>query len=77
MKECRFLLVSGSVALMSTGSPYLLYYLPAHTLLIGHTKSEAGTLVAISAAMDLCGRLLLGWLCDLQIFDRQKAYLVR
>ncbi|KAH8324716.1 hypothetical protein KR074_009670 [Drosophila pseudoananassae] len=40
----------------------------------GYNKSEAGYLVAISAVLDLCGRLGLGWLSDLQLFDRKKTY---
>ena len=66
-----------TVALMSTGSPYMLYYLPAYVLSTGYTKTEAGYLVAISAALDLCGRLGLGWLSDLQLFDRRKVYISR
>jgi len=40
----------------------------------GYNKSEAGYLVAVSAVLDLIGRLGLGWLCDLQLFDRKKTY---
>lgn len=42
----------------------------------GFTKKEAGLLVAVSAALDLVGRLGFGYLCDLQIFDRKKAFVV-
>lgn len=42
----------------------------------GFSKSEAGFLVATSALLDLIGRLGLGYLSDLQIFDRKKAYIV-
>lgn len=42
----------------------------------GYTKGEAGMLVACSALLDLIGRLGFGYLCDLQIFDRKKAYIV-
>lgn len=42
----------------------------------GYTKSEAGFLVAASAALDLCGRLGLGYLSDLHLFDRKKAYII-
>lgn len=45
-------------------------------LCLGYTKSEAGYLVAVSAALDLIGRLALGWLSDLDLFDRKKAYIV-
>ncbi|EDS32957.1 pre-mRNA-splicing factor ATP-dependent RNA helicase PRP2 [Culex quinquefasciatus] len=37
---------------------------------------KAGYLVAVSAALDLIGRLTLGWLSDLDLFDRKKAYIV-
>lgn len=33
-------------------------------------------MVAVSAALDLVGRLGFGYLCDLQIFDRKKAFVV-
>uniref|UniRef100_A0A2H1VDB9 SFRICE_005327 n=1 Tax=Spodoptera frugiperda TaxID=7108 RepID=A0A2H1VDB9_SPOFR len=76
LKSWRFGLLCASVALMSCGSPYALYYLPAYTVAAGHSKSAAGHLVAISAVLDLCGRLGLGWLCDLHLFCRRKAYIV-
>ncbi|XP_061381723.1 monocarboxylate transporter 12-like, partial [Danaus plexippus] len=76
LKSWRFGLLCASVALMSCGSPYALYYLPAYTVAAGHSKAAAGHLVAISAILDLCGRLGLGWLCDLHLFCRRKAYIV-
>ncbi|XP_037292416.1 monocarboxylate transporter 12 [Manduca sexta] len=76
LKSWRFGLLCASVALMSCGSPYALYYLPAYTVAVGHSKSAAGHLVAISAVLDLCGRLGLGWLCDLHLFCRRKAYIL-
>ncbi|XP_015598462.1 monocarboxylate transporter 12 [Cephus cinctus] len=75
LKNPQFIMMCLSVSLMSTGSPYMLYYLPAYVHAAGYTKSEAGYLVAISAALDLCGRLGLGWLSDLQLFDRRKGYI--
>ncbi|CAF4943649.1 unnamed protein product [Pieris macdunnoughi] len=76
LKSWRFGLLCTSVALMSCGSPYALYYLPAYTVAVGHSKAAAGRLVAISAVLDLCGRLGLGWLCDLHLFCRRKAYII-
>ncbi|XP_072946835.1 monocarboxylate transporter 12 [Epargyreus clarus] len=76
LKSWRFGLLCASVALMSCGSPYALYYLPAYTVAVGHSKAAAGHLVAISAVLDLCGRLGLGYLCDLHLFCRRKAYIV-
>lgn len=76
LKDPTFILMCLSVTLMSVGCPYMLYYLPAHVISIGYSKSEAGYLVATSAALDLIGRLGLGWLTDLQIFDRKKAYVL-
>ncbi|XP_034948874.1 monocarboxylate transporter 12-B [Chelonus insularis] len=75
LKNVQFLMMCLSVMLMSTGSPYMLYYLPAYVHDSGYTKSEAGYLVAISAAFDLFGRLGLGWLSDLQLFNRRKGYI--
>ncbi|KAF3426484.1 hypothetical protein E2986_04612 [Frieseomelitta varia] len=75
LKNPQFIMMCFSVSLMSTGSPYMLYYLPAYVHAAGYTKSEAGYLVAISAAFDLCGRLGLGWLSDLRLFDRRKGYI--
>ncbi|XP_041983756.1 monocarboxylate transporter 12 [Aricia agestis] len=76
LRSWRFGLLCASVALMSCGSPYALYYLPAYTVARGHSKSAAGHLVAISAVLDLCGRLGLGYLCDLHLFCRRKAYII-
>ncbi|XP_053670319.1 uncharacterized protein LOC128720658 [Anopheles nili] len=76
LKDITFILMCLSVALMSVGCPYMLYYLPAYVISAGYTKSEAGYLVAVSAALDLVGRLALGWLSDLDLFDRKKAYIV-
>ncbi|XP_017884060.1 monocarboxylate transporter 12 [Ceratina calcarata] len=75
LKNPQFIMMCFSVTLMSTGSPYMLYYLPAYVHAAGYTKSEAGYLVAISAVLDLCGRLGLGWLSDLKLFDRRKGYI--
>lgn len=77
LKNINFIMMCLSVTLMSTGSPYMLYYLPAYVLSTGYTKTEAGYLVAICAVLDLCGRLGLGWLSDLQLFDRRKGYIGR
>ncbi|XP_034477335.1 uncharacterized protein LOC117783883 [Drosophila innubila] len=74
LKDPSFILMCLSVTLMSVGCPYMLYYLPAHVISIGYNKSEAGYLVAISAVLDLCGRLGLGWLSDLHLFDLKKTY---
>ncbi|XP_055855454.1 uncharacterized protein LOC129918767 [Episyrphus balteatus] len=76
LRDPTFILMCLSVTLMSVGCPYMLYYLPAHVISIGYSKSEAGYLVAMSAALDLIGRLGLGWLSDLQLFDRKKTYIV-
>ncbi|XP_065368220.1 uncharacterized protein Sln [Calliphora vicina] len=74
LKDPTFILMCLSVTLMSVGCPYMLYYLPAHVISIGYNKSEAGYLVTVSAVLDLVGRLGLGWLSDLQLFDRRKTY---
>lgn len=76
LSEPMFILMCLSVTLMSVGSPYMLYYLPAYVLSAGYTKADAGYLVAISAAWDLTGRLGFGYLSDLQLFDRRKAFVV-
>uniref|UniRef100_A0A1Q3FJN0 Putative monocarboxylate transporter n=2 Tax=Culex tarsalis TaxID=7177 RepID=A0A1Q3FJN0_CULTA len=76
LQDATFILMCLSVGLMSVGCPYMLYYLPAYAISAGNTKSEAGYLVAVSAALDLIGRLTLGWLSDLDLFDRKKAYVV-
>ncbi|KAM8711164.1 hypothetical protein ACLKA7_000319 [Drosophila subpalustris] len=74
LQDPSFILMCLSVTLMSVGCPYMLYYLPAHVISIGYNKSEAGYLVAVSAVLDLCGRLGLGWLSDLHLFDLKKTY---
>lgn len=75
LKDPVFILMCLSVTLMSTGCPYMLFYLPAYVTSNGYTKSQAGFLVSVSAAVDLVGRLGLGWLLDLQLFDRKKTYI--
>ncbi|XP_037956194.1 monocarboxylate transporter 12-like [Teleopsis dalmanni] len=75
LKDPIFILMCLSVTLTSVGCPYMLYYLPAHVISIGYNKSQAGYLVAVSAVLDLCGRLGLGYLSDLQLFDRKKIYI--
>lgn len=77
LKDPIFIAMCMSVTLMSVGCPYMLYFLPAYALSAGFTKSEAGFLVAVSASLDLIGRLGFGYLSDLQIFDRRKAYIIR
>lgn len=42
LKSCRFGLICASVGLMSCGSPYALYYLPAYTVAAGYSKAHAG-----------------------------------
>lgn len=107
LKEPIFIGMCLSVTLMSTGCPYMLYFLPAYaisagnyqfsifsrfvqttetisktsltkriSIWLGFTKSEAGFLVTVSAAVDLVGRLGFGYLSDLEIFDRKKAYVI-
>lgn len=75
LKDGTFIVMCLSVTLMSTGCPYMLYYLPAHVINNGYTKTEAGYFVAMSAALDLIGRLGLGWLSDMQLFDRKKVFI--
>ncbi|XP_031616386.1 monocarboxylate transporter 12 isoform X2 [Contarinia nasturtii] len=76
LKDATFIGMCLSVTLMSVGCPYMLYFLPAYAISAGFTKKEAGLLVAISAVLDLVGRLGFGYLSDLQIFDRKKAFIV-
>lgn len=75
LKDPVFIMLCTSVTLMSTGCPYMLFFLPAYVTSAGYAKSEAGYLVAVSAALDLVGRLGLGYLSDLQLFDRKKTYI--
>lgn len=77
LKDPVFIGMCMSVTLMSVGCPYMLYFLPAYALSAGFTKKEAGFLVALSASLDLIGRLGFGYLSDLQVFDRRKAYIIR
>lgn len=74
LKNVKFIIFSCSVTLMSTGCPYMLYFLPAYAVSSGYTKSQAGLLMVFSAALDFAGRLGLGWISDLKLFDRKKGY---
>lgn len=77
LKNIKFIIMCCSVTLMSTGCPYMLYFLPAYAISVGFTKSEAGVLMVVSAALDFTGRLGLGWISDGKLFDRKKGYISR
>ena len=77
LKNIKFIFMCCSVTLMSTGCPYLLYFLPAYAISSGFTKSQAGVLMVVSAALDFAGRLGLGWISDMKLFDRKKGYVGR
>lgn len=77
LKNVKFIIMSCSVTLMSTGCPYMLYFLPAYAVSSGYSKSQAGVLMVVSAAFDFAGRLGLGWISDQNIFDRKKGYVSR
>ena len=66
-----------SVLLMAIGNPYMLYFLPAHMLSLGYTKSQVGFLLSVGAIFDLCGRLVFGWICDLEFINRKYFYASR
>lgn len=75
LKECNFILFCMSTVLMTTGAPYAIIYLPSYIIDIGYTKHDAGFLLGLCACHDLFGRLFFGYLSDLQLFDRRKAYI--
>lgn len=75
LKECNFILFCLSTVLMTTGAPYAIIYLPSYIIDIGYTKHDAGFLLGLCACFDLFGRLFFGYLSDLQLFDRRKAYI--
>lgn len=77
LRNGKFLVMCCSVTLMSAGCPYMLYFLPAHAISKGYSKSDAGVLMIVSAALDFIGRLGLGWLSDQMTFDRKKGYASR
>lgn len=77
LKNVKFMIMCCSVTLMSTGCPYLLYFLPAYVISSGLTKSQAGVLMVVSAALDFAGRLGFGWISDMKLFDRKKGYVSR
>lgn len=77
LKNVKFIIMCCSVTLMSTGCPYLLYFLPAYAISSGFTKSQAGGLMVVSAALDFAGRLGFGWISDMKLFDRKKGYVSR
>lgn len=74
LRNGKFIIMCCSVTLMSTGCPYMLYFLPAHAISTGYSKSDAGVLMIVSAAFDFVGRLGLGWLSDQVAFDRKRGY---
>ena len=72
-----FLLMASTVMLMAVGCPHALYFLPSYANSLGLEKSDCSLLLSISAAFDLCGRLGLGFIADLNLFSKSKAYSVR
>lgn len=77
LKNPLFLLMASTVMLMAVGCPHALYFLPSYANSLGLEKSECSLLLSISAAFDLCGRLGLGYIADLNLFSKSKAYSVR
>lgn len=72
-----FLLLASTVMLMAVGCPQALFYLPSYANSLGLTKSECSLLLSISAIFDLTGRLGLGFIADLNLFSKYKAYSIR
>lgn len=77
IKNPLFLLMAFSVMFMAAGCPNAVYYLPSFANSRGLDKSECSLLLSISAVFDLCGRLGLGYIADLNLFSKTKAYTVR
>lgn len=77
IKDSLFLLVASTVMLMAVGCPQALFYLPSYANSIGLEKSECSLLLSISAVFDLTGRLGLGYIADLNLFSKYKAYSIR
>ncbi|KAI9555860.1 hypothetical protein GHT06_018377 [Daphnia sinensis] len=74
IKNPLFLLMASTVMLMAVGCPHALFYLPAYANSLGIEKSQCSLLLSISAIFDLSGRLGLGYIADLNLFSKSKAY---
>ncbi len=72
-----FLLMALTVMLMAVGCPHALFYLPSYANSLGLERSECSLLLSISAVFDLAGRLGLGYIADLNLFSKYKAYSAR
>lgn len=77
IKNPLFLLMASTVMLMAVGCPHALFYLPSYANSLGLEKSECSLLLVISAIFDLSGRLGLGYIADLNLFSKSKAYSAR
>ena len=69
-----FLLLAGSVMMMAVGMPHCLYFLPTYAMNAGLSSSDASLLLSLSAVFDLGGRLVFGFLLDLNLFPKYLAY---
>ncbi|KAK4025124.1 Monocarboxylate transporter 9 [Daphnia magna] len=76
IKNPLFLLMASTVMLMAVGCPHALFYLPSYANSLGLEKSQCSLLLSISAIFDLSGRLGLGYIADLNLFSKSKAYSV-
>lgn len=77
LKNPLFLLMASTVMFMAVGCPHALFYLPSYANSRGLERSECSLLLSISAVFDLAGRLGLGYIADLNLFSRHKAYSAR
>ena len=69
-----FLLLAGSVMMMAVGMPHCLFFLPTYAESVGISSSDASLLLSVSAIFDLGGRLIFGFILDLDLFPKYIAY---
>ena len=69
-----FLLLAGSVMMMAVGMPHCLFFLPTYAESVGISSEDASLLLSVSAIFDLGGRLIFGFLLDLNLFPKYIAY---
>ncbi|CAG0897980.1 unnamed protein product [Darwinula stevensoni] len=74
MHDPMFLVLAGSVCLLSVGIPQVLIYLPPHMEDLGHSRGSASLVLSISAAWDLLGRLSAGFFTDREFLPRIYSF---
>ena len=65
-----------SLLFVYSGLPVVLMFLPAFGISVGLSDQDASLLLSLQGAGDLAGRILFGYLADLNLTHKQNFYIV-